>query len=346
MNSSIYGKFYSPYRALSFHRPFIVSIGSRSIGKTTGWLIWAVNRAINGNGEHKFVYLRRRQSDLDATASDALSNVEIIFHNNKIIPDSMQFIYEHGKYYAADGGKKVEIGSTQALSLATRKKSSAAGSLGYDLIIYDECICENIHDYIPKEYSLLMNFYITLARKVGESFNKDFMVVCIGNAASYSCPILEGIHADRYLTSDTKFLAPKGVPWLVEQTAQVEATKEGSDFLRAMLSETEYAYTTAAGTLDDNSLIYKLDCSHPVFACKFRGRYIGIYKEGDLTVCSSKRNQLPVIALTYDDGAINREYAPSRSSLGRLLKEEAERGHLVFSSQSIKKDILTYIKFI
>ena len=350
MNNSIFGKFYSPVRALSYGRPIIISIGSRSIGKTTGWLIWAVDRALNG---HRFVYVRRRQSDLDATAEDALANVEIIFHQNKYISDSMHFVYDHGKYYATEGKTKIELGMTQALSLSTRKKSSAAGSLGYDCIIYDECICENPQDYITLngdinyEYKLLMNLYITLARKVGQSFNKNFYLICIGNAASYFCPIILGLDADKWLTQETKYLAPKDLPWIVEQTAQVEATKSGNDVLRKLLSKNDYDYVSNGKNLDDNEFIVKdIKCKHPVLSCQYKQVYFTIFREGDFTVCSPIRSQLPVIALSYDDGRINREYDFSRSKTQDILRQASSIGKLVFTNQKVKRAVLTYLKYI
>ena len=80
MNEAIFGKFYSPTKALSYHRPWILSIGTRSIGKSTGWLIKAIGNWCETG--QKFIYVRRTDDEIKITAKTACNNAVDILHQN------------------------------------------------------------------------------------------------------------------------------------------------------------------------------------------------------------------------------------------------------------------------
>ena len=67
MSKDIYGEFYSPVKLISTNKPYLFSLGVRSSGKSTGWLIHLLREFMRDGKQ--FIYLRRDKEELDATAT-------------------------------------------------------------------------------------------------------------------------------------------------------------------------------------------------------------------------------------------------------------------------------------
>ena len=126
----IFGDFYSPMKALSYHRPYIFSIGVRSIGKSTGWMIWLVLEAVKKN-KH-FIYMRRTENELRETAPTAIQNAVGIINRYYKEPLIKKWEYKNGKYYINDE----IVGYSIPLSLEAKHKSIDYSDVWY--IVYDE----------------------------------------------------------------------------------------------------------------------------------------------------------------------------------------------------------------
>ena len=61
MSKDIYGDFYNPTRLISTGKPYLFSIGVRSSGKSTGWLIHLLKEYMRY--DKQFIYLRRDKED-------------------------------------------------------------------------------------------------------------------------------------------------------------------------------------------------------------------------------------------------------------------------------------------
>ena len=121
MNEAIFGKFYSPTKALSYHRPWILSIGTRSIGKSTGWLIKAIGNWCETG--QKFIYVRRTDDEIKITAKTACNNSVDILHQNGYNICSIEA--RNGGFYAKNkAGEKHLCGYYIGLSVEYKHKSS------------------------------------------------------------------------------------------------------------------------------------------------------------------------------------------------------------------------------
>ena len=78
----VYGKFYNPTRLLSYNKVLNFSIGSRSIGKSTGFAIFLLREFI----EHgrQFIYCRRTMDETQLTAPTYFERNGLRFEDNTI----------------------------------------------------------------------------------------------------------------------------------------------------------------------------------------------------------------------------------------------------------------------
>lgn len=167
------GIHYSPNKCYSYGMFLNIIVGGRGIGKTTGFLINALQRWANTGEE--FIYLRRYNPEVKAfihegTISTLLEGVE----------------------YKGDGAKgsimyfnKKVFGYVKSLATAITNKSTAFPKV--KLIIYDEAFLpkgSNYH-YIKDEVTLFLNFVSTIFRE-----KTGCRVVVLGNNDDMFNPFL------------------------------------------------------------------------------------------------------------------------------------------------------------
>lgn len=342
-------KFWSPDRLEKTGKPLLISIGSRGIGKSTGIALRCIKRYY-GKGE-KFLYCRRTEDELKRTAKSYFSGACLIEGSGHT------WTYSQGEYKDEKGDI---VGWSVPLSLADKYKSATFGSEGVRTIIYDECAVRRGQEsrYLGKagstlEYDLLIGLYQTVDRAPGHSFLNQTKIFCLGNYSNYLCPVLLGIHADRYITTDTRFCSPKTQPWAFELTDQVSATidiKRSYGYLLSSEAQAASDYDSKDIKVEDD-IGKKHGVFIPLVSVQYHERKYTIYempKEGVLYVSSRISPQISqVIALTASDGGINRVTATryQGSFAMSYIRQAAEKGFLWYESRQAKSDMLTYLRF-
>lgn len=305
MAKDIYGDFYNPTKILSYNRPYCISLGVRSIGKSTGFAIHIVLDFIKN--KHQFVYMRRTMDELKSTAPSALNNAIRIINSYYKEPKVQSFRFEKNTYYIND-----EVaGYAVPLSLEQKFKSIDYSDVYW--VIYDEFLPRNGKYLGGKdnpffEVECLESFIQTCDRRVGEAYSNRVKLICIGNNMTYYNPLILSLGADRYLTTDTKYLAPKGEGYVIEQTLSVEATKDmkNSNVYKMASDKTKrYAFE---GGIDNNAFIGKPSGKlKSICNLVYKGETFGVFysAEGVVWVSKNKSNSDKMIAVTASDHSIN-----------------------------------------
>lgn len=352
----LFGDFYSPMHILSYGKKWMISTGSRSIGKSTGWLIYLIWKYLK-KGE-RFIYVRRTDDETRLTATTCCDSAAAILRESGYPVFSV-----HAKggffYLKREEDKKEEpeiIGMYIPLSLAYKYKSANFGDNRYTSILYDEFITLDSTRYLGSqkniltEYIKLDEFLVTVDRKIGKARTNTTDVILLGNMSTYYNPIFMALGIDRYLNIEAKNINPKNKKWIVEQTRSVKATDD------ILLPEYEYSeiedilsrYNNDNVAFYDNfNMVEKIN--KPMFGMcnfKYRDHVMGVYffKNDPRIYISDKRTPLETFNLTTGE-KIN--YALARSPRGmpfyKLVKDSFSEGRVRFSSRQCQKDIQNYL---
>lgn len=331
----VFGDFYSPEKILSYNRPLCISVGSRSIGKSTGVALQLMMDYIDYG--RRWCYVRRDADETGLTASSWFDNSYEILKSYNWDPPEVHL--EKQVYY--DGDKK-PLGYAIPLSLQHKYKSITYQNVWWE--VYDEFLPMNGR-YLggagsKKEVECLNSLYQTLDRGIGKAFRNEVRIICIGNAYNYYNPIFVNYHVDRYLRTDTRYLAPKDELWVVEQTRETEATKKIKDSFAYKLSSEQTRQQMYDNMLTGNSgsFIQKVtDPMHISFNIIYEGERYGVYivpKKGKLYI-SQKPGQSNInICATTDDHRPNYLMINRYSCFPGTLeaKNAFERGDVLFDS--------------
>lgn len=359
MNSKFFGNFYNPNKALSYGKAWILSVGSRSIGKSTGWMIEAIYHYIKTG--KKFIYLRRTRDEVEITAPKACSNAVEILKNNGIEID--RILAKGGQYTLYRTGEaedKGEIcGYYTGLSITPKYKSNNFSDC--DRIIYDEFIADDDTMYLGsqrnpmKEAHLCHAFYRTVDRGLNQAYRNETRFIFIGNVASYYCPIFLDLGIDKYLTPETKYLAPKGKNWVLEQTTGVTATQDiDKSWASQLENESERAYNDKGRALLDGSDTYIAKIKEPrkpLFCVNFRGvlMTVNIVESLQIIYITSGGCNLKPIALTVgDQGGIDYTIARRPAEFMPLQRvfDAMKAGRVFYENKRVKMLIGTYMNFL
>lgn len=352
--NKIFGQFYSPEKALSYNRPWIISIGSRSIGKSTGWLIWALYMYLTKG--IRFIYLRRTDDEVKKTADSALDSAWFILRDAGYPVFSITA--EKSKFWLqkTEDSEKEEIGMYFALSQSYKFKSANFGANNYSIILYDEFINIDSTKYlgtksnITYEYDRCLELYQTVDRGIGKPFRNETKFIFIANFATYFNPIFLGLGIDKYIRTDSKYIAPKDALWVCEQTKTVPATNEVKESYAYRLSndkQQKYAYENIA--FDENGAFIKKPegILKALFNIKYNDATYGVYmSQTDKCIyVTAHRNELPVIALTAE-GQNEVDYTlatrPSESIVMARLKQLYFNGKVYSENRKIKYILSNY----
>lgn len=359
MNTDIFGQFYNPMKLISYNRPWLFCIGSRSVGKSTGWMIEAIDHYLKTG--KKFLYVRRTDDEVKATAPSACDNAVWLLKANGY---SIHEIHAYkGNFILRQTGlaeDKGEVcGSYIALSQAYKYKS--ANFSDYDRIIYDEFMVDDNTRYLGsinnplKEYTECTKLYRTVDRGIGKPYRNETLFIFIANMSSYYCPLFIGLGIDRYIRPDAKFIAPKDTGWVVEQVREVEATKNIDKSWASLVENDKLRdYNDRGMTFLDTSDMFIERVKKPVngfLTVNFRGTIMGVYyiKDSDQIYISSRPTAMKPIALTVgDQGGVDytivrrpNEYDPIKRIRDYILK-----GRCLYESRRIKMMITTYMNLL
>lgn len=237
---------FSLRKPLSYGRHFIAITGKRSTGKSTGTSLYILmNYLETGKG---WIYTRRTKDEMDVTAPTWFDNaVEILnsYITNKA--DKIKVEYQGGTYYV----NGVEAGIAIPLSLQQKYKST---NLAFaDFIIYDEFIAFEGTGYLGgatnplKEFRAILSLFQSTDRTVGKAFRNEVVIIALGNNDSLFNPLYMGLGVDKFIRTDTHFLAPKGEEWVVmqmksEDAEEAEAYKDSVGYKLSDERTRDYAY--------------------------------------------------------------------------------------------------------
>lgn len=353
MTNEIYGKFYNPNRLISTGKPICMSVGSRSIGKSTGFALYLLVQYY----EHKkkFIYTRRTDDELKRTASDyfgtALSILSDFGMAHSIALKGDEYIDENND----------TIGYAIPLNAEQKYKSHQFGELGVRNILYDEFI-------LPKggekgylggsknciyEYRRLVSLYQTVDRTKGHAFTNQTRIFACANNGSFYNPLFIACNCDQYVDMETKFCNPKDEIWALEMTSQVEGTKEikhSYGYLMADKNERRRNYDN--DSFQKDAQVGKVTFPKRSFCnLLYNGNHYGVYLVEKLGVIYIERkpaeNALDIALTVGDTKKINQltAYKFKDSPFMILIRNLVNSGNVIYETQGIKNDVLTYLNF-
>lgn len=346
----VYGIFYNPRKALSYGRSNIFSVGSRSIGKSTGWAIELLDRySKTGDG---WIYTRRTKDELLETAETWFDNAfEILTDFWHPVP---HIHYKGGIFYTDDN--KV-AGHAIGLSVCDKKKSSKLVVGNCSWIVYDEFLPRD-GKYLGgrssmKEVDDISSLYQTVDRKKGQAFGLGTKVIYLGNAYSYYNPFFIHYGIDKMLRTDTKYLAPKNAIWMVEQTKETEATaqiKQSIGYQMSTEATRLSAYENVLGGTGGDFVKKIIKPMEVMFTIDYEGVSYGVFFVPSMGCLYIKQYKGPspfTISATTDDHRPNyiliqrASYNPATAQ----LKTEFDRGNVFFADGKSQYMLLNYMLY-
>ena len=349
----LYGPFYNPAKILSYGRNLMFSVGSRSIGKTTGWCIDTVMDFLKSGKQ--WIYVRRTKDELDVTAPTYFDNAtDILMAHNVKMPGPV--VYKGGEYMIGD---KV---AGFAIPLSLQQKYKSSNFSGVHRIIYDEFMITpgSGSRYIggkgamSGEVDAMTSLYQTVDRGVGRAFRDETQIVFLGNAGSFFNPFFIEYGIDRLLRPDTKYLAPKEAIYVVECTRETAATKlieQSIGYKMSTKKSRDYAYENKYADLGDSAFIQKPKGRRvPLCNLVYEGDTYGVYSYtglGFLYMCHEAADGRVTLALTTAD------HKPNYLLISRWhghpitneLKQMYDLGSIRFADHKCKMALDFYLKY-
>lgn len=353
MKKDIYGDFYNPTRLISTGKPYLFSLGVRSCGKSTGWLIHILKEFMKSGKQ--FIYLRRDDKELQKTAESAFTNAVLIYNRyyegREDFPQIESFEYKAGKYYI--NGEFAGY----AIALNVQQKYKSLPFAGIFWIVYDEFLIAKSggqylggKDNMFKEVEAIYSLFVSCDRGIDTPFRNEVRVVFIGNVETYMSPVFMRLGIDKFLTKETRFLNPKNEGWAVEQTVEVKVLKD-SEKSNAFLLSSDYgkSYTFGGGLFDDKFIGRPEGKIYPMFNVKYNEMIYGIGQSefGDVFVSSKPYNVRVNLALTGPDHAPNYRLVKEwrGSYYMTALRDAITSGRIYYETQKAKYAIETFFAY-
>lgn len=352
VNAKIFGDFYSPERVLSYGRPWIFSVGSRSIGKSTGFAIYMIKRYLKEGS--KFIYVRRTEDEVQNTCKSFFSTaIQILKDNGEDIED---FKYENKDYYIKLTGEEEYKQCGTVVPLSQEQKYKSRNFSEYNTIIYDEFISRDPNRYLGNkdnrlfEYDCALSLYQTVDRGIGQSYQNDTIFIFTANNSSYYNPIFMALGIDEYLRTDTKICAPKGKLWIVEQTTSVKGTETIKDSYGYKLSDEKnkaYAYENIGFDAHMN-FVEKVDKPmRGLINLKYNGHVMGVYtvdSEGIVYICNKPTETFTIALTAGDQDKVNYMLATRYhdSYFMKTIRDAYYSGFVRFETNKCRYEISNY----
>lgn len=176
---------------IELNYPFTFVTGARQIGKTYGTIKYMLEHG------HKFVYLRRTQTELDAAKTPALSpftqlNIDLGYDiQAKPLAKNVTGFY--------DMSRDMKNLIAPGLALTTLHNVRGISGAEYDYIVYDEFIPELVARPIKGEFDAWSNAYETLNSNRELSGGKPMQYIMLANSNMAANPIFMGLGLVRIL---------------------------------------------------------------------------------------------------------------------------------------------------
>lgn len=340
---------YSLTELLSYGRPLSMVVGPRSIGKSVSTAIWCLTRYLR-YGE-RFLYVRRTKDTLELTAPDWFTSAVQILHDGGW--GDIAFDYDKKHYYI--GGD--ECG--QALPLNAQQKYKGSDFSRFFWLVFDEFIAFDGERYLGSasnpmaEYRALISLFQTMDRGIGVPYRNKVRIICLGNAETFYTPIFMGCGADRYLRTDSHFVAPKGKPWVV-QLARREDSVASAEFEASwgyQLSDERtraYAYENRPKEATELFIEKRIVPMTPLAVLTWEGMSMTLCSDparGDLYVRRGDKSGVQHFALTHNDHRPAYELAQGGNFIIHMMKDNYVKGRLFFETARIKYAIDNFMKF-
>lgn len=343
--------------ALSYGRHFIAITGKRSTGKSTGTSLYIMINYLNtGKG---WIYTRRTKDEMDVTAPTWFDNAVAIL--NSYITDAKNKIvveYKGGEYYV--NGKMAGM----AIPLSLQQKYKSTNLSFADFIVYDEFIAFEGSGYLGgavnplKEFRAILSLYQSADRTVGEAFRNEVVIVALGNNDSLFNPLYMGLGVDKFIRTDTHFLAPKGEEWVVmqmrgEDAKAAEAYKESVGYKLSDERTRDYAYENLSKEeTAKTTFVQKITKPmKPLCNLHFDGYDMVMssnYKEGIVYISRGTAKDVPDYALTVADHRPNYVLTLNGGNQGYLglLRQMYDVGNVRFENVKCKFCIDNFFRFV
>lgn len=351
--SDIFGEFYNPIRLLSYGKVLNFTIGSRSIGKSTGFALWFLRDFIEKG--RQFIYVRRTQDETQLSAPTYFDNAVDILKAYDY--DIKTFIYKGGTYYL--NGKP--CGYAIPLSLQQKYKSTDYSKVFY--ILYDEFMIApgtkstylGGRSAMTTEVDAMTSLFSTVDRGIGQAFRNECIIIFVGNAGTFFNPFFITYGIDRYLRPDTKHLCPKGSQYVLELTRETKATakiKNSRGYKISTERARMYAFENRFADLKGDEFITRQPTGRrvPLMNILYDGHSYGVYSYPDAGYIYIDRKECdgrPVLSLTTADHRPN--YLMIKTwhghPLTQLIKEMYDLGEIRFFDYRAKLVIDTYLAY-
>lgn len=349
--------FWNIIRILSYGRPAMIVTGTRSIGKSTQVaLLCLLTYAIYGK---KFLYCRRRKTDVDATYKKFFNNALVLF--NECFPRKIVgFKAFNGSYWIAftldENEEPVweECGGYFPLSKQQSHKSDDLSE--YVILIYDEFINTNPNGYLgtkdntDMEWSELMSLCETIDRGLNKPFRKELALFCLGNKSTVYNPIALSVGLVDYIQKGARFTAPKDLQWVWEDIDKVEATVDYAESPWSQLqTETDRKAMHENISADSSTdFIRRPENCKYIHTVQLKGTKYGIYTDNtnfyiDIPKESYLVKSLDVHSHGTSDSGLIRSWR--QDSLMMQLTEAYCDGRLFFGNGKIQSIFLKYLEF-
>lgn len=348
---------FSLRKPLSYGRHFIAITGKRSTGKSTGTSLYILmNYLETGKG---WIYTRRTKDEMDVTAPTWFDNaVEILNSYITDKADKIKVEYQGGTYYV----NGVEAGIAIPLSLQQKYKST---NLSFaDFIIYDEFIAFEGTGYLGgatnplKEFRAILSLFQSTDRTVGKAFRNEVVIIALGNNDSLFNPLYMGLGVDKFIRTDTHFLAPKGEEWVVmqmksEDAEEAEAYKDSVGYKLSDERTRDYAYENLSKEETAKTTFVQKITTPLKQLCNlhFDGYDMIMsvnYREGFVYISRGHVEGMPDYALTVADHRPNYTltlHGGNQGYLG-LLRQMYDTGAIRFENLKCKFCIDNFFKFV
>ena len=318
---------------VEYNLPFLFCIGGRGIGKTYGALEDARERSLaDPEGKHKFMLVRRTQSQVDIISKQDLSPFKAIDLNHVTYTECRPV----SKFTTGFWVEDTLIGYVAALSTFSNLRGFSAADI--DLIIFDEFIPEAHEKPIRNEADALLNLYETVNRNRELTGSPPCLLMCYANSNNLANAIFSGLG----MISIVENMQRKGrEQWVIEDRGVLILNLDASPISRKKANTALYRL---AGDQSDFSKMalansFRSDTGS-VHGSRNIAEYSPILAVGDLCVYEHKSDGSFYVCTIFS-GSPER-YDANKVDLARFksqniwLWREYMRGNIVFRSLEIE----------
>lgn len=332
--------YYSYQNVLSYGALLNLIIGERGVGKTYGAKTYVINRYKKKH--KKFAYIRRYETDLDASVGSSSDNKFFEQVKNEF-PNDKFSITKHKKVRHLKINDET-CGYALPLSSADSLKSSTYEDV--DIIIYDEFMLKegSSQHYLKNEPEIILDLIETIGRL------RDIKIFCLGNAISSTCPLMRYFNLTLPYNSEIKTFKDGLILVNYIKNEKYREVKKNTKFGKLIEGTRygEYAIDNKFLTESKSFIKKKNNNAKFYFTLIINGISYGIWRdfsEDVLYISKDIDPNCPIkFAINEDDHNYDTILIRTRCSPWfKTLKEHYSMAKLCFESQNIKNIVMTEI---